>query len=154
MMSSHTVLVCPTNFRAAEDDPSCDDVGDGGQRDDESDLDRRGHEGGGLATEALWTSQSRRRFSIASEIVLRCGGYEARRWCTNRNWHATIPTAGASSTDGVRSWAAHVGHRIQHVAREQRFDRSPTGRLGSKTIADDRLVPEEGVLDPRLLMVA
>ena len=31
----------------------CDDVGDGGQRDDESDLDRRGHEGGGLATEAL-----------------------------------------------------------------------------------------------------
>ncbi len=25
---------------------------------------------------------------------------------------------GASSTDGVRSWAAHVGHRIQYVARE------------------------------------
>ena len=37
----------------AEDDPWCDDGGDGGQRDDESDLDRRGHEGGGLATEAL-----------------------------------------------------------------------------------------------------
>ena len=37
----------------AEDDPSCDNVGEGGQRDDESDLDRRGHEGGGLATEAL-----------------------------------------------------------------------------------------------------
>ena len=54
MMSSQTVLVCPTNFlELAEDDPSCDDGGDGGQRDDESDLDRRGHEGGGLATEAL-----------------------------------------------------------------------------------------------------
>ena len=24
------------------------------------------------------------------------------RWCTNRNWHATVPTTGASSTDGVR----------------------------------------------------
>ena len=46
-----------------------------------------------------------------------------RRWCTNRNWHATVPTTGASSTDGVGSWAAHVGHRIQHIARELRFDR-------------------------------
>ena len=49
-----------------------------------------------------------------------------RRWCTNRNWHATVPTTGASLTDGVGSWAAHVGHRIQHIARELRFDRSPT----------------------------
>ena len=77
-----------------------------------------------------------------------------RRWCTNRNWHATVPTTGASSTDGVGSWAAHVGHRIQHIARELRFDRSPTGCSGSKTIADDQLIPEEGVLDSRLLMVA
>ena len=77
-----------------------------------------------------------------------------RRWCTNRNWHATVPTTGASSTDGVGNWAAHVGHRIQHIARELRFDRSPTGCPGSKTIADDRLIPEEGVLDSRLLMVA
>ena len=76
------------------------------------------------------------------------------RWCTNRNWHATVPTTGASSTDGVGSWAAHVGHRIQHIARELRFDRSPTGCPGSKTIADDRLIPEEGVLDSRLLLVA
>ena len=70
------------------------------------------------------------------------------------NWHATVPTTGASSTDGVGSWAAHVGHRIQHIARELRFDRSPTGCPGSKTIADDRRIPEEGVLDSRLLMVA
>ena len=77
-----------------------------------------------------------------------------RRWCTNRNWHATVPTTGASSTDGVGSWAAHVGHRIQHIARELRFDRSPTGCPGSKTIADDRRIPEEGVLDSRVLMVA
>ena len=77
-----------------------------------------------------------------------------RRWCTNRNWHATVPTTGASSTDGVGSWAAHVGHRIQPIARELRFDRSPTGCPGSKTIADDQLIPEEGVLDSRLLMVA
>ena len=76
------------------------------------------------------------------------------RWCTNRNWHATVPTTGASSTDGVGSWAAHVGHRIQHIARELRFDRSPTGCPGSKTSADDRLIPEEGVLDSRVLMVA
>ena len=76
------------------------------------------------------------------------------RWCTNRNWHATVPTTGASSTDGVGSWAAHVGHLIQHIARELRFDRSPTGCPGSKTSADDRLIPEEGVLDSRVLMVA
>ena len=57
-------------------------------------------------------------------------------------------------TDGVGSWAAHGGHRIQHIARELRFDRSPTGCPGSKTIADDRLIPEAGVLDSRLLMVA
>ncbi len=76
------------------------------------------------------------------------------RWCTNRNWPATVPTTDASSTDGVRSWAAHFGHPVQYVAREQRFDRSPTECPGSKTIADDRLVPEECVLDSRLLMVA
>ena len=76
------------------------------------------------------------------------------RWCTNRNGHATVPTTGASSTDGVRTWTAHVGHRIQYVAREQRFDRSPTGCPGSKTLADDRLIPEECVLNSRLLMVA
>ena len=78
----------------------------------------------------------------------------AWRWCTNRNWHATVPTTGASSTDGVGSWAAHVGHRIQHIARELRVDRSPTGCPGSKTIADDRRIPEAGVLDSRVLMVA
>ncbi len=77
-----------------------------------------------------------------------------RRWCTNRNGTPTVPTTTASSTDGVRSWPAHGGHRIQHVAREYRFGRSPTRCPGSKTIADDRLVPEEGVLDSRLLMVA
>ena len=37
----------------ADDDPSCDDVGDDSQRDDESDLDRCGHEGDGLVAEAL-----------------------------------------------------------------------------------------------------
>ena len=32
------------------------------------------------------------------------------RWCTNRNWHATVPTTGASSTDGVgRRWCADAG---------------------------------------------
>ena len=82
------------------------------------------------------------------------GRHDRWRWCTNRNWHATVPTTGASSPDGVGSWAAHVGHRIQHLARELRFDRSPTGCPGSKTIADDRRIPEEGVLDSRLLIVA
>ena len=43
------------------------------------------------------------------------------RWCMTRNWHATVPTSGVSSFDGARGWAAHVGHRIQHVAREQHF---------------------------------
>ena len=92
------------------------------------------------------------------EVPVMCGDFlgegEPGRWCTNRNWHATVPTTGASSTDGVGSWAAHVGHRIQYIARELRVDRSPTGCPGSKTIADDRRIPEEGVLDSRVLMVA
>ena len=37
----------------ADDDPPCDDVYDDSQRNNESDLDRRGHEGDGLAAEAL-----------------------------------------------------------------------------------------------------
>ena len=90
---------------------------------------------------------------IADEWLV-CRPPNLRRWCTNRNWHATVSTTGASSTDGVGSWAAHVGHRIQHIARELRFDRSPTGCPGSKTIAEDRLILEAGVLDSRLLMVA
>ena len=76
------------------------------------------------------------------------------RWCTNRSWHATVPTTAASSADGVTSWAPHVGHRVQYVGREQRFGRLPTRCLGSKSTADDGLVPEERVLDSRLLMVA
>ena len=67
---------------------------------------------------------------------------------------ATILTTNTLPADGVRVWPAQVGHRVQYVARELRFGRSPTTCPGSKTIADERLVPEEGVLDSRLLMVA
>ena len=99
----------------------------------------------------------RTRFQRSHHVILSplTGLSRHTRWCTNRNWHAaTVRPTGTSSTGGVRSWAAHVDHRIQHVACEQHFDRSPARCPGSKTIADDRLVPEEGVLDSRLLMVA
>src|SRR4030095_15583192 len=48
----------------------------------------------------------------------------------------------------------NVGHRIQDSAREQRLGFLPLGSTGSKAIPDDRLVPEEGILDPGLLMIA
>jgi hypothetical protein len=43
---------------------------------------------------------------------------------------------------------------IAFTAREQRFGFLPLGSTGSKAIPDDRLVPEEGILDPGLLMIA
>ena len=67
---------------------------------------------------------------------------------------ATIPTTDTSPADGVRVWPAQFGHRVQDVARELRFCRSPIRCPGSKTVADDRLIPEERVLDAGLLMVA
>ena len=75
------------------------------------------------------------------------------RWCTNRHGHATVPTTGASSTDGVRNWAAHVGHPIQDLTAEDDLTPLPGWTPGAKAIADDGRVAEERVLHPALTMV-
>ena len=76
------------------------------------------------------------------------------RCCTNRNRATTIPASGGSPANGVRVWSAHVGHRIEYVARMHRFGRLPTRCPGSKTIPDGLLVPEERVLGVGLLVIA
>ena len=64
------------------------------------------------------------------------------------------PSDGASPTHGARVRPAHVGHRIEYVAREQCLSRSPARCLGSQAIADNRLVSEKRVLNAGLLLVA
>jgi putative transposase len=59
-----------------------------------------------------------------------------------------------SAAEGVRVRAAHVGHRVQDVARDQCFSHLPAWRACAKTMADDRLVPEERVLDASLPVIA
>ena len=60
---------------------------------------------------------------------------------------------GPSPTDRERLWSAKLGHPIQHVARELRLDHLPTWSSGSQTIAENRFVPEEGILHAGLAMV-
>ena len=64
------------------------------------------------------------------------------------------PSDGASPTNGARVRPAHVGHRLEYVAREQCLSRSPARCLGSQAIADNRLVSEKRVLNVGLLLVA
>lgn len=59
---------------------------------------------------------------------------------------------GPSPTDRERLWSAKLGHPIQHVARELRLDHLPTWSSGSQTIAENRFVPEEGILHAGLAM--
>ena len=64
----------------------------------------------------------------------------------NRNSHAPSQTGGPSPTDAVRFRPAKLGHLIQGIAREQRLSHLPAWSPGPKSLADDRLVPEERVL--------
>ena len=71
----------------------------------------------------------------------------------NRDRDATIPQSAVSATDTIGLWPSECGHLIQDVAREQRLGDLSTCTPCSKRLADDRLVPEEGVLRTRLPMV-
>ena len=53
----------------------------------------------------------------------------------------SIPTDGASPTNGVRVRPAHGGHRLEYIAREQCLGRSPARCLGSQAI-----VPTENLI--------
>ena len=78
----------------------------------------------------------------------------ARRCCVNRNWHRALPRVGSSPIDRERLWSTKLGHSIEHVARKHRFDSLRCASPTSKSIAENRLVPEEHVLDAGLSMIA
>ena len=77
-----------------------------------------------------------------------------RRCCVNRNWHRALPRVGSSPIDRERLWSTKLGHSIEHVARKHRFDSLRCASPTSKSIAENRLVPEERVLDAGLSMIA
>ena len=71
----------------------------------------------------------------------------------NGDRRATTHPSIASPTDAVGLWRSELGHLIQDVAREERLGGLSSCAPRSKSLADDRFVPEEGVLRMRLLMV-
>ena len=79
---------------------------------------------------------------------------ESWRCCVNRNWHRALPRVGSSPIDRERLWSTKLGHSIEHVARKHRFDSLRCASPTSKSIAENRLVPEERVLDAGLSMIA
>ena len=79
---------------------------------------------------------------------------EPRRCCVNRNWPRALPRVGSSPIDRERLWSTKLGHSIEHVARKHRFDSLRCASPTSKSIAENRLVPEERVLDAGLSMIA
>jgi hypothetical protein len=55
---------------------------------------------------------------------------------------------------GERLWPTKFEHPIQDVARDQRFSFLRFGMTSTEPVTDDRLVSEEGVLNPGLSMIA
>ena len=53
----------------------------------------------------------------------------------------------------MRHRTAEIGHPVQDLAAEDSLARLPGWAPASQATAEDRLVPEEGVLYPRLPMV-
>ena len=60
---------------------------------------------------------------------------------------------GSSPTDRKRFWSIKLGHPIEHVARQHRFNDLPGCGPGAQAVAENRLVPEEGILHAGLPMV-
>ena len=58
------------------------------------------------------------------------------------------PDPTTSRPDRKRGWPTELGHAIQDVARERRFGFLRPRMSGTKPVANDRLIPEEGVLHP------
>ena len=81
-------------------------------------------------------------------------GDDPGRCCVNRNWHRALPRVGSSPIDRARLWSTKLGHSIEHVARTHRFDSLRCASPTSKSIAENRRVPEERVLDAGLSMIA
>jgi len=68
-----------------------------------------------------------------------------RRWCVDRREDGTTLFWDDSVLDRVRRWSTQLGHAVEHGAGEPRFRALGVNATRSHTIAEDRLVPEEGV---------
>ena len=75
------------------------------------------------------------------------------RWCKTRRRHEASQPGRISPSDAVRPGRTQRSHPIQDVAREACFGLAPARRSGAQAAADDRFTPEEGVLNPGLLVV-
>ena len=87
-------------------------------------------------------------------MVQRNAGFK-RRCCIDGTRLTTDSyTRPWSTTDAVRLRPPELGHPVQDVARENGFGGLPRWGARSKTISNDRLVAEEAVFHPRLLVIA
>ena len=92
--------------------------------------------------------------AVGPARVRSCVNTEPRCCCVNRNWPRALPRVGSSPIDRARLWSTKLGHSIEHVARKHRFDSLRCASPISKSIAENRRVPEERVLDAGLSMIA
>ena len=93
-----------------------------------------------------------RRTQASAQSRLRA--IEPGRCCADPTWATRSPSSGPSQIDAVRRWPPKLGHPVQDVAGKDRLAPLPGRTARSKAVADDRLVPEEGILHAGLLMVA
>ena len=61
---------------------------------------------------------------------------------------------GQSPTHTVRLWPTELGHLVQDVTRDHGLGHSPASGPGAKPIPENRFVPKERILHPRLELVA
>ncbi len=54
----------------------------------------------------------------------------------------------------VRLWPTELGHLVQDVTRDHGLGHSPASGPGAKPVPDNRFVPKERILHPRLELVA
>ena len=98
-----------------------------------------------------WGRRWRYRCTVGGGTV---STHTGRRCCVNRNWPRALPRVGSSPIDRARLWSTKLGHSTEHVARTHRFDSLRCASPTSKSIAENRRVPEERVLDAGLSMIA
>ena len=76
------------------------------------------------------------------------------RWCMNPTAAKTAPTQRLSRPGCKRGRSTTLGHPVQDVARDRCFGFLGPRMSSTKPVANDRLVPEEGVFHAGLPVVA
>ncbi|AMY09467.1 hypothetical protein LuPra_02684 [Luteitalea pratensis] len=99
-------------------------------------------------------TQFRQSVGTHGRVEPACPSFRRRALVHGSHWARSSPNPGTSPTDRRRLGSAKLGHPVEDTARQARLDRPATTTPGTKAIADDGLVAEEGVLDAGLPMVA